>query len=364
MTDRLNKTSICSIVFLDIIDYSKKPVSEQIDDKTFFNELINEAIQNVAPNDRIILDTGDGAAITLMGAPEEALFIALTIRDGILQNNKDNPLPLLVRIGINLGSIRVMKDLNDRPNIIGDGINVAQRIMSFADANQILVSRSYYEVTSRLTKEITSMFTYSGIKQDKHIREHEVYIIKSKDEHESMPMPVPEPDFYTIGGVKVPGRKFTNTYFVPLVISGLFVALMAWYLLVLRPIPFSDKESANEDVTLSAPPTPKKQESKSVNKPVDKSGAHVVSTPIENESKAQASTPAISDVKPEATAKPTVKQPQPKKPRVKKETPIEHHNDGNSASTETKANHQQVLNTEPVLKHICTQAEIAMNQCK
>ena len=186
MTDRLNKTSICSIVFLDIVDYSKKSVSEQFDDKALFNELINEAIKNVAQNDRVILDTGDGAAITLMGEPEEALFVALTIRDGILAHNKTAELTLLVRIGINLGSVRVVRDINDHLNIIGDGINVAQRIMSFAGENQILVSRSYYEVTSRLTKEITGMFVYSGIKQDKHVREHEVYSIKPNPTHQTL----------------------------------------------------------------------------------------------------------------------------------------------------------------------------------
>ncbi len=185
MIDRLNKTSICSIVFLDIIGYSKKSVSEQIDDKTLFNELINEAIKNVAQNDRIILDTGDGAAITLMGEPEEALFISLTIRDGILLHNKSTGQSLRVRIGINLGSVRVVNDINDRPNIVGDGINVAQRIMSFAGENEILVSRSYYEVTSRLTKEMSGMFTYSGVKHDKHIREHEVYVIKPIENDEN-----------------------------------------------------------------------------------------------------------------------------------------------------------------------------------
>lgn len=185
MTDRLNKTSICSILFLDIVDYSKKSVSEQFDDKALFNNLINEAIKNIAQNDRIILDTGDGAAITLMGEPEEALFVALTIRDGILLQNKTAELPLLVRIGINLGSVRVVKDINDRLNVIGDGINVAQRVMSFAGENQILVSRSYYEVTSRLTKEITGMFVYSGIKHDKHVREHEVYSIKPNLAHQT-----------------------------------------------------------------------------------------------------------------------------------------------------------------------------------
>ena len=178
MNDRINKTSICSIVFLDIIDYSKKPDSEQIDVKNQFNDFINIALKNIAQNDRIILDTGDGAAIAYMGSPEDALFMALNIRDSIIKNNESGQSLIHVRFGINLGPVRVVKDINGRPNIIGDGINVAQRIMSFAQPNQILVSRSYYEITSRLTQEISQMFDYSGVKQDKHVREHEVYSVR------------------------------------------------------------------------------------------------------------------------------------------------------------------------------------------
>ena len=178
MNDRINKTSICSIVFLDIIDYSKKPDSEQIDVKNQFNDFINNAIKNIAQNDRIILDTGDGAAIAYMGSPEDALFMALNIRDNIIKNNESGQSLIHVRFGINLGPVRVVKDINGRPNIIGDGVNVAQRIMSFAQPNQILVSRSYYEITSRLTQEISQMFDYSGVKHDKHVRDHEVYSVR------------------------------------------------------------------------------------------------------------------------------------------------------------------------------------------
>ena len=136
MNDRLNKTSICSVVFLDIIDYSKKSDSEQIDVKIQFNDLISRSLKSVAQTDRIILDTGDGVAIALMGSPEDAMFVALTIRDGILKSNVNNSTPLYVRFGINLGPVRIVSDINGQPNIIGDGINVAQRIMSFAQANQ------------------------------------------------------------------------------------------------------------------------------------------------------------------------------------------------------------------------------------
>lgn len=239
MIDRLNKTSICSIVFLDIIDYSKKSVSEQIDEKAFFNTLINEALKNVAQNDRIILDTGDGAAIALMGEPEEALFISLTIRDGILHQNKSAVgQSLRVRIGINLGSVRVVNDINDRPNIIGDGINVAQRIMSFAGENEILVSRSYYEVTSRLTKEMSGMFTYSGVKQDKHIREHEVYLIKPKDSDE---IKVAESGLADLkngeAAINLPSNRLKSPSGMLLAGLGLLAGLITWYFFSIQSKP-------------------------------------------------------------------------------------------------------------------------------
>lgn len=182
MNDRINKTSICSIVFLDIIEYSKKPDSEQIEVKNQFNALISHALKDIAQNDRIIVDAGDGAAIACSGSPEDALFIALAIRDEIIKNNVNSQVPMFVRFGINLGTVRVVSDINSRPNIIGDGINVAQRIMSFAKPNQILVSRSYFEITSRLSQEISQMFDYSGVKQDKHVREHEVYSVRLQKE--------------------------------------------------------------------------------------------------------------------------------------------------------------------------------------
>ncbi|WP_020168072.1 MULTISPECIES: adenylate/guanylate cyclase domain-containing protein [Methylotenera] len=178
MIEKLNKTTICSIVFLDIIDYSKKSVSEQIDIKNQFNQLINHSLKDVDENERIILDTGDGAAIAHMGSPEDALFVSLSIRDEVLKSNILSSMPLYVRFGINLGPVRLVSDINGQPNIIGDGINVAQRIMSFAKPNQVVVSRSYYDVTSRLTQEISQMFDYSGIKNDKHMREHEIYAVR------------------------------------------------------------------------------------------------------------------------------------------------------------------------------------------
>jgi hypothetical protein len=50
-------------------------------------------------------------------------------------------------------------------------------VMSFARPGQVLVSRSYYEVVSRLSDESSKLFSYEGSRTDKHIREHEVYAV-------------------------------------------------------------------------------------------------------------------------------------------------------------------------------------------
>lgn len=183
MVDVSNRTFVSSILFLDIIEYSKRSVTEQLVLKQRFNELMTDVLQHVAPTERIILDTGDGAAISFQGNPEEALFAAMALRDAIAAEPPER-LPLLeVRSGINLGPIRLIRDLNGQMNIIGDGINVAQRVMSFSNPNEILVSRSYYEVVSRLSDDYYRVFQEAGTRTDKHVREHEVYTIGDTATH-------------------------------------------------------------------------------------------------------------------------------------------------------------------------------------
>jgi class 3 adenylate cyclase len=174
---RGNRTFICSVVFIDIVEYSRKAVAEQIRLKEQLNALLAEALKDVAANDRVILDTGDGAAISFVGDPEDALFVCIALRDAVATPPPGTAVPLQMRIGINLGPVKLVQDLNGQPNIIGDGINVAQRIMGFAQLNQILVARSYYEVVSCLSDAYAKLFQYEGSRTDKHVREHEVYAV-------------------------------------------------------------------------------------------------------------------------------------------------------------------------------------------
>jgi len=172
MADSTNRTLVCSILFLDIGEYSRRPVAEQLQLKTSFNDIVTKALGPVPARDRIVLDTGDGAALTFLGDPEDALAVSMEIRDAAAAQQG-----LALRMGVNLGPVRLVRDVNSRLNIIGDGINVAQRVMGFASPGQLLVSRSFYEVVSCLSREYSTLFEYVGARTDKHVREHEVYLV-------------------------------------------------------------------------------------------------------------------------------------------------------------------------------------------
>ena len=176
--DRANRTFICTVLFLDIIEYAKKPVSQQLRVKEQFNARLSEALQDIAANDRIILDTGDGAAINFLGDPEDALFVAMSLAQ-TFSRPPEGDVAIDVRIGINLGPVRLVRDINGQPNIIGDGINVAERVMSFAGSGQVLVSRAYFEVVTRISEDYMQLFAYQGSRTDKHVREHEIYAVAS-----------------------------------------------------------------------------------------------------------------------------------------------------------------------------------------
>lgn len=174
---RLNRTWLCSVLFSDLVNYSSQSVETQSDWKSFFNRSVANAIRSVVPEDRVIIDTGDGAAICFLGDPESAVLCSLAILNDFKEREQDGVNPPRIRLGVHLGPVKLVQDLNGNLNAIGDGINVGQRIMSFADGDQILVSRSYFEVVSRLSDEYCRLFKFEGMRQDKHVREHAIYAL-------------------------------------------------------------------------------------------------------------------------------------------------------------------------------------------
>lgn len=177
------RNMVCTILFLDIVAYSTKSVDEQFTMKSEFNQLIAGKLAHIPDSSRVTLDTGDGAAICFMGDPEDVLHAAIDIQRSLTEGKR-----MQLRIGLHIGPIRLLTDLNGRDNVIGDGINVAQRVMSFADINQIVVSRSYYDVVACLSDNGAARFTHLGEHRDKHDRAHDIYAIVAEHGTDAEPV--------------------------------------------------------------------------------------------------------------------------------------------------------------------------------
>ena len=79
--------------------------------------------------------------------------------------------------GINLGPVYLSEVSDSQTNMVGDGINVAQRVMSFAEPGQLLVSRSFRDVAYWLSSEYDRLFVPEPSRPDKHGRTHELYSV-------------------------------------------------------------------------------------------------------------------------------------------------------------------------------------------
>jgi len=157
------RSMIATVLFFDVVGYTKLSVNKQIELKGQFNKLVSTFIKDIDESQRIILDTGDGAAIGFLQHPEDAIEVAMQFLHAVIANKHQDYPDLNVRMGINLGPVNVVKDMNGQINMVGDGINDAQRIMSFAPSDHIYISRSYFDVVSRLTSEYAKLFKYRGV---------------------------------------------------------------------------------------------------------------------------------------------------------------------------------------------------------
>ena len=161
------RTLISTVIFADLVGHTRRTVDEQKAFKHRFTALVAEATRGIPEGERVIVDAGDGAALAFPVDPENALFVALRLREALGE---------AVRVGINLGPVQLINDVNGQPGLVGDGINAANRVMSFALPGQVVASRSYRDAISFLATEYGCLFAYGGLHTDKHVREHEIYL--------------------------------------------------------------------------------------------------------------------------------------------------------------------------------------------
>jgi TolB-like protein/Flp pilus assembly protein TadD len=137
------RLEIGHVLFIDIVSYSALLLNEQSDLLTELNEVVRgtKHFRSAEAEGRLVrLPTGDGMALVFHNSPEEPAHCALEISQALEEHPK-----LRVRMGIHSGPVNEVADVNERANIAGAGINIAQRVMDCGDAGHILLSRHVAE---------------------------------------------------------------------------------------------------------------------------------------------------------------------------------------------------------------------------
>ena len=79
--------------------------------------------------------------------PLVAIRCAVEITDALATSDQPK-----VRIAMHTGPVKVIPDINDRPNVSGDGSDTAHRVMSCGEAGQVLLSGSVADVLRHLSE--------------------------------------------------------------------------------------------------------------------------------------------------------------------------------------------------------------------
>src|SRR6266566_8447813 len=128
----VSRLEVGHVLFLDIVGYSKLLSDKQR--KVF--QLLKDIVRGTsqfrsaeAANKLVRLPTGDGMALAFFTSVDAPVRCALEIAEALKSRPK-----IQLRMGVDSGPVDQIVDVNDRPNVAGAGINMAQRVMDCGDA--------------------------------------------------------------------------------------------------------------------------------------------------------------------------------------------------------------------------------------
>jgi TolB-like protein/tetratricopeptide (TPR) repeat protein len=133
------RLEIAHVLFIDIVGSSKLLTNEQSELLRDLNQVVRSTEQvraAEAAGKLVRLPTGDGMALAFFTSLDAPVRCALEISKALKNYPK---LPL--RMGVHSGPVEEVIDVNERSNVAGAGITMAQRVMDCGDAGHILLSK-------------------------------------------------------------------------------------------------------------------------------------------------------------------------------------------------------------------------------
>ena len=148
------------VLFIDMVGFSKLPIDHAKVVLTKFQQTVQKTrgyLRAKTRNEVIFRPAGDGGALVFMGNPEAPVRCAIELNKEFRTDSN-----MKVRMGVHSGPVCIIEgSLNTGDqDVLGDGINMAQRVMSCGDSNHILLS----SITANLLSHVSNK--WSGFLHD------------------------------------------------------------------------------------------------------------------------------------------------------------------------------------------------------
>lgn len=142
------KSASLVIMFFDIVGFTKNTTNDQMKDciRGIEASIVDELWDNYNwneendKNDLILIPTGDGYSFAFNPQIKNDEILDIVKKFYCRLTSK---IEFSIRMGLAKGPCQVYRDQNEKNNVFGYGINLANRVMSLARENQILIHEDF-----------------------------------------------------------------------------------------------------------------------------------------------------------------------------------------------------------------------------
>jgi adenylate cyclase len=241
MTPEKFKRKLTAILSADVKGYSLLMGGDEestVETLKAYREVMGSSIQHHRGR---VIDTVGDSVLAEFASVVDAIRCAVEIQEELKDRNKELPEDrrMEFRIGVNLGDV-----VEEGDTIYGDGVNIAARLESLADAGGICISGTVYD---QIKNKLAFSYDYVGEQAVKNIKEPvRVYRVRM----------VPEVASGKVGREKKAGGKGLSRAALAIIAVVVVAGAVILYQFVLRSSPSKTEVASNEKMAYPLPDKP------------------------------------------------------------------------------------------------------------
>ena len=241
MTPQDLKRKLTAILSADVEGYSRLMGDDEEGTIRTLNAYMETIAGFIQQHRGRVVSTGGDSVLAEFASVVDAVRCAVGIQEELKDRNRDaaEQKRMAFRIGINLGDV-----VEEGDTILGDGVNVAARVQSLAEAGGICISGTAYD---QIKSKLALSYEYVGEQAVKNIKEP-VRVNRVRME--------PDVASATLGGEKKPCRKQISTAVLVIIAVLVLGGAVTLYQFVLRPSPSKTDVASKEKMALPLPDKP------------------------------------------------------------------------------------------------------------